>query len=165
MNRTIWGCVAVLGLTSLLSRTNITESVTAEVAQPTTQQPDAQKWPKAEVPKKDQNSQVVMEMVVTGHLTELNGKYKLRATETTYSPGGFIGEHHHAGPGIRYVAAGELTYVQPDKTTVYKAGQYFYESGDVTHSAYNKTDAPVKVINLELLPADWKGPTAIPPRN
>ena len=117
-----------------------------------------------EVEKKDQTSQVALERPVSGHLTELNGKYKLRATVTTYAPGGFIGEHHHPGPGIRYVASGALTYVQPDRTTVYKAGDFFYESGDITHTAVNKTKAAVKVINFELLPVDWKGSSAIPPK-
>ena len=73
-----------------------------------------------------------------------------------------IVEHHHSGPGIRLVQSGELTYIQPDKTTVYKAGDYIYESGDVTHTAYNRTNAPVKIINFELLPVDWEGPSPIP---
>lgn len=113
--------------------------------------------------KKDQDSVIKLEQVISGHLTELNGRYKLRVTETTYQPGGFIGEHHHTGPGIRYVASGQLTYVQPDRTTLYKEGDYFCESGAITHTAYNKTDAPVKVINFEVQPADWKGPSAVPP--
>jgi quercetin dioxygenase-like cupin family protein len=115
-----------------------------------------------EVEKKGQTSRIVLDSSVSGHLSELNGRYKLRATETTYAPGGFIGDHHHAGPGIRYVAGGELTYVQPDKTTLYKTGDYFYESGDITHSAVNKTELPVKVINFELLPVDWTSSSAIP---
>ena len=114
------------------------------------------------VEKAGQESKVAFEHVVSGHLTELNGKYKLRVTETTYAPGGHIGEHHHSGPGIRLVQSGELTYIQPDKTTVYKAGDYIYESGDVTHTAYNRTNAPVKIINFELLPVDWEGPSPIP---
>ena len=95
------------------------------------------------VDKKDQSSEVKLEKTVAGHLTELNGKYKLRASETTYKPGGYIGEHHHVGPGIRMIKSGELTYVQPDKTTIYK-------TGDVTHKAYNNTKDPVVVVNFEL---------------
>ena len=114
------------------------------------------------VEKAGQDSKVAFEHVVSGHLTELNGRYKLRVTETSYAPGGHIGEHHHVGPGIRLVLLGELTYIQADKTTVYKAGDYFYESGDVTHTAYNKTDAPVKLLNFELLPVDWQGGSPIP---
>jgi quercetin dioxygenase-like cupin family protein len=123
-------------------------------------------FPKQEpavVVKNDQDSTIKIEQVISGHLTELNGKYKLRVTETIYKPGGFIGEHHHVGPGIRYVASGQLTYIQRDKTNVYKEGNYFYESGDITHTAYNKTNAPVRVLNFEILPVAWKGSSAVPP--
>lgn len=109
------------------------------------------------------DSKVKMEQVISGHLTELNGKYKLRVTETVYRPGGYIGEHHHAGPGIRLVESGELTYLQPDTTRIFKKGDYFYESGDVTHTAYNKTKKPVVIVNFEILPASWNGPSTIPP--
>jgi len=44
-----------------------------------------------------------LQEVISGHLTEINGKYKLQVTETTFEPGGYVGEHHHVGPGIRYV--------------------------------------------------------------
>jgi quercetin dioxygenase-like cupin family protein len=98
------------------------------------------------VDKKGQSSEIKLEKLVAGHL----------------QPGGYIGEHHHAGPGIRWVRSGELTYIQPDKTTVYKAGDYFYETGDITHKAYNYTKHPVVVVNFEVLPADWRGPSAIP---
>ncbi len=119
--------------------------------------------PAPQVEKKDQVSTVKLEHLVTGHMAELAGRYKLRATETVYQPGGYIGEHHHVGPGIRYVLSGELTYVQPDRTTIYKAGDYFYESGDTTHTASNRSTAPVTVINFELLPAGWTGASAVPP--
>jgi quercetin dioxygenase-like cupin family protein len=78
---------------------------------------------------------VKIEKTVGGHLAEINGKYKLRASESVYQPGGMIGEHHHVGPGIRYVKAGTLRYVQGEKTTLYHEGDYFYETGDVTHTA------------------------------
>ena len=115
------------------------------------------------VERSDQSSQVKLEMVVSGHLAEINDKYKLRASETVYQPGGYIGEHHHAGPGIRYVETGELTYIQGEKTTVYKNGDYFYESGDITHTAVNKTSQVVVIINFELLPKDWSGSSAVLP--
>lgn len=114
------------------------------------------------VEKSGQDSKVLLEHLVAGHLTELNGKYKLRVTETVYAPGGHIGEHHHAGPGIRLVQSGELTYVQGEKTTVYKTGDCFFEPGDITHTAYNRTKSPTIVLNFELLPAEWNGPSAMP---
>src|SRR5262249_32659986 len=57
-------------------------------------------------------SAVKLEEVVFSHITELNGKYKMRATEVTFAPGGYLGVHHHVGPGIRYVLSGELTFTE-----------------------------------------------------
>jgi len=107
---------------------------------------------------------VKLEAPVSGYLTELNGKYKLRATEFIIEPGGYVGDHHHIGPGIRLVSSGELAFVQDGKTTIYKTGDYFYESGAESHSARNNTSVPVVLVNFELMPADWKRGTAIPPK-
>lgn len=118
----------------------------------------------AKVDSKGQNPKVKLEQVVAGHLTELNGRYKLRVTEVTYDLGGYIGPHHHVGPGIRCVTNGELTYVQPDKTNIYRAGDCFYESGDISHTANNATNNPVVLLNFELIPVAHSGGTAIPVR-
>ncbi|MDZ4341526.1 MAG: cupin domain-containing protein, partial [Candidatus Binatia bacterium] len=75
------------------------------------------------------------------------------------------GEHHHVGPGIRFVASGELTFVQEGKTTTYKTGEYFYEAGNITNAAYNRSNSPVRIINFEILPTDWKGGSALPPKS
>jgi quercetin dioxygenase-like cupin family protein len=103
------------------------------------------------------------EQVISGHLTDLNGKYKFRVSEVTYQPGGYVGDHHHAGPGVRVIMAGEFTYVKGDKTTVYKAGDAFFEPGDVTHRAYNRGSTILKVMNIEILPSDFTGSALIPP--
>jgi quercetin dioxygenase-like cupin family protein len=100
-----------------------------------------------------------------GHLNDLNGKYKLVATQTTFEPGGYVGEHNHVGPGIRYVASGEITLVEQGMARVYKAGDYFYERGDLTNSASNKGTAPAVLITFEILPSDWKGGSAVPPKS
>ena len=118
-----------------------------------------------QVERKDLTSTVNLEGTDFGYLSELNGKYKLRVTVTTIEPGGYIGEHHHVGPGIRYLASGELTFVQHGKTTIYKAGDYFYESGNMTHSASNKGSTPVVNIIFEILPVAWKGGSAVPPKS
>lgn len=99
-----------------------------------------------------------------GFLSDLNGKYKLVATQTTVEPGGFVGEHQHVGPGIRFVAAGEWTFVEGGKATTYKTGEYFYEAGNTTNSAFNKGSSPAVLITFEILPVDWKGGSAIPPK-
>ena len=114
------------------------------------------------VEKSGQHSKIKLEQVVAGHLAELNGKYKLRVTEVTYDPGGFIGTHHHAGPGIRCVTTGELSYEQPDKTTIYRPGDCFFETGDVAHTAHNLNKTPVVLLNFELLPVSWSEGSAIP---
>ena len=107
---------------------------------------------------------VKLEEVVSGHLTELNGKFKLRVTELTFAPGASLGVHHHAGPGVRLVLSGELTFTQAGKATTYRAGDYFYESGNVVHTASNATKAPVRVAFFEVLPVQWSGPSLTPPR-
>jgi quercetin dioxygenase-like cupin family protein len=116
----------------------------------------------AAVDSKGQHPAVKLEQLVSGHLTELNGRYKLRVTEVTYDPSGYIGPHHHVGPGIRCVTSGELTYVQPDKTSIYRSGDCFYESGDVSHTANNATGKPVVLLNFEIVPAAHTKGTAVP---
>ena len=93
---------------------------------------------------------------------DINGKYKLRITELTLAPGGHVGEHNHVGPGIRQVTSGHMTYVLPDKTVVYGPGDFFFEFGDVAHTVFNKTDAPMVHVLFEILPVDLKGPSLIP---
>jgi len=107
---------------------------------------------------------VKLEEVIFGHLTALNDRFKLRATEVTFAPGGFLGGHHHAGPGIRYVIAGELTFSEGGQSTVYKAGDYFFETGNLAHTAENRTDQPLRILFVEVLPKEWDGPTVVPPR-
>jgi quercetin dioxygenase-like cupin family protein len=57
-------------------------------------------------------SVIKIDEVIFDHLTELNGKFRLRATELTFAPDGYVGVHHHVGPGIRYVISGELTFAE-----------------------------------------------------
>ena len=54
-------------------------------------------------------AKIKFESVLSGYLTDLNGKYKLRVTELTLEPGGHVGEHNHVGPGIRMMTFGEMT--------------------------------------------------------
>ena len=110
-------------------------------------------------------TEVKIEEVTFGHLSELNGKFKLRASELTFSPGAFIGAHHHIGPGIRYIISGELTFIEGGQSTVYKAGEYYYETGNLAHSAENKTNLPLRILVMEIIPKNWSGPAMIPPRS
>src|SRR5258708_36816864 len=79
-------------------------------------------------------SAIKVEEIIFGHLTELKGKFKLRATELTFAPGGYVGVHHHIGPAIRYIISGELTFAEECQRTVYKAGDYYLETGTPPHS-------------------------------
>jgi len=116
----------------------------------------------AKVETKGLTAKIRFESVLSGYLGELNGRYKLRVTELVLEPGGYVGEHHHAGPGIRQVTAGQMTYVLPDKTVIYGPGDFFFESGDVTHTALNNTDAPMVHLLFEILPASLQGPSIMP---
>jgi len=107
-------------------------------------------------------ARIKFESVLEGYLTELNGKYKLRVTELTLEPGGHVGEHNHVGPGIRMMTFGEMTYVLPDKTLIYGPGDFFFESGDVNHTVFNRSDKPNQHLLFEILPADLKGPSLMP---
>jgi len=107
-------------------------------------------------------AKIKFESVLSGYLTDLNGKYKLRVTELTLEPGGHVGEHNHVGPGIRMMTFGEMTYVLPDKTIIYGPGDFFFESGDINHTVYNKSDKPNQHLLFEILPADLKGPSLMP---
>ena len=106
-------------------------------------------------------SDVKIEEVIFGHLTELNGKFKLRATELTFAPDGYVGVHHHVGPGIRYVISGELTFAEGGQETIYKAGEYFFETGNLAHTAQNKTNMPLRVLVVEIIPKDWTAPAIL----
>jgi quercetin dioxygenase-like cupin family protein len=106
-------------------------------------------------------AKIKFESELAGFLADLNGRYKLRVTELTLDPGGYVGEHNHVGPGIRQVTAGLMTYVLPEKTVVYGPGDFFFESGDVNHTVNNRTDEPMVHVLFEILPADLKGPSLI----
>lgn len=114
------------------------------------------------VERKGTTAKVKLEEVVSGYLADLNGKYKLRVAETTFQPGDYVGDHHHAGPGIRVVTAGEFTLVEAGKTKILKAGDTFYEAGDVSIALHNKGKVPAVLLNFEIVPVDLKGSSNIP---
>ncbi len=99
-----------------------------------------------------------------GFFTPLNGKLDLRATEVDFEPGGGVKDHYHFGPGIRRMLAGELTliFVDTKKEQVVRAGEYFYESGDVNIQAVNRGKETAKLLIVELVPASLKGSAMVP---
>jgi Cupin domain len=70
---------------------------------------------------------------------------------------------NHVGPGIRYVLSGEVTFTEGGRATIYKAGDYFFETGNLAHTAENKTNLPLHILFFEVLPKNWTGPTVVPP--
>jgi quercetin dioxygenase-like cupin family protein len=111
-------------------------------------------------------AKILYEAPITGGLLpELKGKYKMRITEITIAPGGHVGDHNHLGPGIRQMTAGEMEYILPDKTVIYHTGDFFFETGDVSHRVNNKTSEPNTHLLFEILPIDVKGPSLILPRD
>jgi quercetin dioxygenase-like cupin family protein len=100
-----------------------------------------------------------------GHMPELKGKYKMRITEISIGPGGHVGDHNHLGPGIRQMTAGEMEYILPDKTIIYQKGDFFFETGDISHRVNNKTAVPNTHLLFEILPLDVKGASLIIPRD
>jgi len=148
MRRDILQTLATLPLLALLTRSG--EAVAQTGGSP------------VKVDTKGLVAKIKFEAPLGGFLTEINGKYKLRVTELTLAPGGHVGEHNHVGPGIRQVTSGYMTYVLPKETIVYGPGDFFFESGDINHTVYNKTDAPMVHILFEILPAELAGPSLIP---
>lgn len=130
-------------------------------AQPTEAKAQAEGSP-VKVDTKGLVARIKFEAPIEGFLKEINGKYKLRVTELTLAPGGHVGEHNHVGPGIRQVTSGYMTYVLPKETIVYSPGDFFFESGDINHTVFNKTDQPMVHVLFEILPVDLNGPSLIP---
>ena len=107
---------------------------------------------------------VKLQTPLEGFMTALNGKLDLRASEVEFEPGGEVRDHYHFGPGIRRVLAGELTiiYAGKNKEQLVRAGEYFYESGDVDIWAVNRGSQPARLLIIELVPANLKGPAMAP---
>lgn len=97
-----------------------------------------------------------------GHIGELKGRYKLRFTEIAIAPGGYVGAHNHLGPGIRQMTVGEMEYILPNKTVTYRTGDYFFETGDVSHRVINQSNEICKHLLFEILPVDLGGASLIP---
>jgi quercetin dioxygenase-like cupin family protein len=111
-------------------------------------------------------AKILFEAPINGGLIpELKDKYKMRITEITIAPGGHVGHHNHLGPGIRQMTAGEMEYILPDKTVIYHIGDFFFETGDISHRVNNNTSKPNTHLLFEILPLDLKGPSLILPRD
>jgi quercetin dioxygenase-like cupin family protein len=131
---------------------------------PTTPAPSGAVSEALKVDTKGVTAKIKFEAVLGGFLTELNGKYKLRVTEINIAPGGYVGEHNHLGPGIRLMTSGRMDYLMPTQTIVYGPGDYFFETGDMSHKVVNNTESTCQHLLFEILPKDVVGPSLIPPK-
>ena len=100
-----------------------------------------------------------------GHLAELKGRFKMRITEISIAAGGHVGDHNHVGPGIRQMTVGEMEYIMPQMTHTYKAGDYFFETGDISHRVINKSGVSNTHLLFEILPVELTGASLILPRD
>ena len=89
----------------------------------------------------------------------------MRITEITIAPGGHVGDHNHLGPGIRQMTLGEMEYILPEETVIYQKGDFFFETGDVSHRVNNKTAEPNTHLLFEILTLDLDEPSLILPRD
>ena len=103
------------------------------------------------------------EVIDGGHIPELVGRYKLRVTEVAIAPGGHVGHHNHLGPGIRQMTEGAMEYLMPDSTVTYREGDFFFETGDVSHRVEDASGEVSEHLLFEILPVDVDGPSLIPP--
>ena len=55
-----------------------------------------------------------------------------------------------------------MTYVLPKETIVYGPGDFFFESGDIHQTVFNKTDAPMVHVLFEILPVELRRTIADP---
>jgi quercetin dioxygenase-like cupin family protein len=123
----------------------------------------AVKAQQSEIEVKGLTRKIIAEQVLSGPLTELNGKYKMVAVEFSIAPGGYVGPHLHAGPGYRCVIHGVVTNVEADgKSTDYHSGECYFEGGDKSHTPRNNGDTMVLGVQVELLPATWTGSSLLP---
>jgi quercetin dioxygenase-like cupin family protein len=118
------------------------------------------------VDTKGSTGKILYEAAINGgHIPELVGKYKLRVTEITIAPGGYVGDHNHLGPGIRQMTEGEMEYILPNETLTYRPGDFFFETGDVSHRVVDKSGKVSKHLLFEILPVDLTGTSLILPRD
>ena len=107
---------------------------------------------------------VLRRACMTGCLADADA-FGVRRCEVEQRGCGETVVHHHVGPGIRYVISGELTFAEGGQETVYKAGDYYFETGNLAHTAENKSNQPLHVLVVEILPKDWTAPALILPKS
>jgi quercetin dioxygenase-like cupin family protein len=84
-----------------------------------------------------------------------------RCDRIDFPPGGIAYTHTHPGPGIRYLLHGSITIRSEGTTTVYEAGEPWFESGPEPVHATAAADRETAFVRVLLLPAIWEGKRTI----
>jgi hypothetical protein len=98
---------------------------------------------------------------------------RLRAIAAPRAPGaagagngfGYVGVHHHIGPGIRYIISASSHSQREARRRSIKQAIIFSETGNLAHTAQNKTNLPARVLIVEIVPKDWTAPALILPKS
>ncbi|MDP2901560.1 MAG: cupin domain-containing protein [Methylovulum sp.] len=91
-------------------------------------------------------------MLLLENALQLPGdKLNARVIRVIFPPAFKTPDHTHEGPGPRYVVKGRLKVVEGGKTDIYKAGDVFWESGQLM-SVENLDEESAEMIIFELAP-------------
>jgi quercetin dioxygenase-like cupin family protein len=89
--------------------------------------------------------------VLLEHKVELaNNQVTAKTIRVIFPPAFKTPWHTHEGPGPRYVVKGKLKVIEGGKTNIYKAGDVFWESGQLM-SVENLSDQSGELIIVELV--------------
>jgi Cupin domain len=93
------------------------------------------------------------------HAVELDPavEWLWRCDRVDFPPGGIAYLHTHPGPGIRYLLRGALEVHTAGRSTTYKPGAAWFESGPEPVLALASPDEDTAFARAMLLPQEWEG--------
>jgi quercetin dioxygenase-like cupin family protein len=105
----------------------------------------------------------VTKTTITGQIINVPANPEVRVNTVTFAPGARLPVHKHLYPHYVYVLEGTLsvTNVDTGKSFDVKAGTFFAEMIDTWHFGENKTDAPLKLLVIDQVPAGTKSNTIV----
>ena len=105
----------------------------------------------------------VAEGALLSHAVTLDASqpWIVRCDRIDFPPGGIAYTHTHPGPGIRYLLHGSITIRSEGRTTVYEAGEPWFEAGPEPVHATAAADRETAFVRALLLPAIWEGKRTI----
>ena len=96
-------------------------------------------------------------MLLLENAVQLPGdKLNAKVIRVIFPPAFKTPEHTHEGPGPRYIVKGRLKVVEGGKTNIDKAGDIFWESGQLM-SVENLDEEAAEMIIFELVPVKPAG--------